>query len=164
MPLVERTFKTKESRLTFLRIAPREITLNPDNLEGEEVTIENNRFLNLEKTYRITVSETPGSPLIAELYTKERLSNDKVLCFLRPYRTHSISDGYLYIKDQDSPRFLTNLEIIPKTEVYDIQILREGKTWTSDLAVKPGENFDVRITGKSLLKANFHFEEYLKKS
>lgn len=156
---VQRTLTVRESRLAFLRIDRRDVILDRDRRESIEIQIDNHRNLRLGKTYRIEDRETPGGPLIAELFTQRLLSNDRVLCFIRPYSTHRTSEGYLYIKDGDVPMFITNVDIIPKSTIQKVSILREGQDWTSNLQIRPGEIIDVKLEGQSLTRGRFVFED-----
>lgn len=153
------TFNVRNSRHVFLRLDQREIVRDPKNPEATEVQIENNRRLQIGKTYRIEASEEVGSPLIAELFTSRRLTNDKVVCEFRPYRDHRIQDGFLFIKDGDTPVFMTNVEISPTPSISSVSVLRHGGEWSTNLNIKPGEIIDVRIEGNSLKKAQFFFDE-----
>jgi hypothetical protein len=96
--------------------------------------------------------------LIAELYTKTRLNNDKVLADLRVYAFHRKSDGYLYIKDGDEAKFVTNVDITPKTSISTIEIQREGKPWVVSNKVYPGERLSVRLKGEGLHKSSISFQ------
>ncbi|HMQ00658.1 MAG TPA: hypothetical protein PKC24_12815, partial [Cyclobacteriaceae bacterium] len=136
-----------------------DVILDRDRRESIEIQIDNHRNLRLGKTYRIEDRETPGGPLIAELFTQRLLSNDRVLCFIRPYSTHRTSEGYLYIKDGDVPMFITNVDIIPKSTIQKVSILREGQDWTSNLQIRPGEIIDVKLEGQSLTRGRFVFED-----
>lgn len=159
LPPLKKQFNVQSSRHVFLRIDEREIARDPNNPLGTKIHIENNGRLQIGKTYRIEVSGEVGSPLIAELFTIRRLTNDKILCDLRPYNNHKISDGYLFIKDGDVPVFITNVEIFPIPTIEKVSILRNGIDWSTNLVVKPGEIIDLRIEGKSLKYTKFHFEE-----
>lgn len=159
LPPVRHNFNVRNSRHVFLRMDVREIIRNPKNPESTEVQIDNNRRLQIGKTYRVEADEEVGSPLIAELFTLRRLTTDRVICEFRPYRDHSIQDGYLFIKDGDTPVFMTNVEIAPTPEIRSASILRNGDSYTNDLTVKPGESFELRLEGNSLTKARFNFEE-----
>ncbi|MFC2113455.1 hypothetical protein ACFLTA_09330 [Bacteroidota bacterium] len=159
LPLIEQTFSVSQSRLQFLNVDRKEVTLDDSTRsEGIEIQIENNRMLQIQKTYRIESQEEPGGSLIAELFTKTSLTNNRVLCILRVYNYHRTSDGYLFIKDGDIPRFITNFDITPKTTVDKISILREG-LWTQNMTVYPGEIISVKIEGEGLHKADFTFEQ-----
>jgi hypothetical protein len=147
------------SRLSFLRFDEREVIWERDAIQGVELQIDNNRFLQLNKTYRIEDSDTPGGPLIAELFTVRRLTNDKVLCVLRPYNYHNQSDGYLYLKDGDEPRFITNITIVPEPKINRISILRKGGAWLESNVLYPGETVEIRLEGESLSRARFYFED-----
>jgi hypothetical protein len=152
-------FNVRGSRLSFLKIDKREIIKSKDAREGMEIQLDHNRFLQINKTYRIEDREEKGGPLVAELYTLRRLSNDKVLCIIRPYLYHQISDGYLFIKDGDDAQFITNVNILPEAQISGIRILREGKEWSSERIVKPGETLEIRITGEGLNQARLLFED-----
>lgn len=153
------TFMARESRLRFLRIEQREIIREQDNREGVEIQLDNDRLLQIHKTYRIEDREERGGPLVAELYTVRRLSNDRMLCLIRPYLYHRISDGYLFIKDGDQPQFITNINILPEARIARISILREGQKWTNERTVFPGETVEVRLEGEGLSQARFYFED-----
>jgi len=157
LPLLNYSFKIRSGRLAFLQFDRQEVTPNDDKTEAIEIQIDNNRQLRIGKTYRIENQEESGGALIAELYTKARLNNDRVLCLLRPYAFHRKSEGYLYIKDGDDARFVSNLDITPKTKITAIYIQREGKDWEKTSMVHPGESINVRLEGEGLHKANFSF-------
>lgn len=153
-------FNVKNSRLQFVTIDKKEVTLDEvSRKEGILVQMDNSRLMSMNKTYRIENQEEPGGALIAEIFTKNPLANNRVLCILRLYNFHRNSDGYLYIKDGDAPKFITNFSITPKTQIKKISVLREGKEWSQNLGVFPGEMLDVKIEGEGLHKTRFHFEE-----
>lgn len=151
------SFNIKSGRLVFLKFDQQEVTPKDDKTEPIEVQIDNNRFLRLDKTYRIENQEESGGALVAELYTKARLNNDKVLCLLRPYAFHRKSEGYLYIKDGDNAQFVSNVDITPKTNIQSIYIQREGKDWQKSNVVHPGETVNIKLEGEGLHKASFSF-------
>lgn len=159
LPEITHNFTVKNSRHVFLRMDTREITRDPSNPNGTEIQLDNNRKLQLNKTYRIEAKEDIGSPLIAELFTKTRLNNDKVLCIFRPYADHSVTNGNLFIKDGDTPVFMTNVEISPLPEIQQVSVLRYGEDWSTNLFAQPGETIDLRIEGKNLKKANYRLDE-----
>jgi hypothetical protein len=161
LPAVEYTFNVKQSRLQYLGIDKREVTLDDSSRrQGIEVQIENSRLLKLAKTYRIEDQEAPGGALIAELFTRNLLTSNRVLCWLRIYNYHRDSEGYLYIKDDDQAMFITNFNITPQTRIDRITILRDGN-WVQNPDVYPGEIIDLRIEGQGLHKARFTFEELI---
>lgn len=159
LPPIVQGFNVKNSRHIFLRLEPREVIRIPGELKEHEVQIDNNRRLQMGKTYRLEASEELGSPLVAELFTERRLTNDRVMCRLRTYADHRVSDGFLFIKDGDNPVFMTNIDIVPQPEIAKASLLKKGGNWSSELRVKPGEIIDLRLEGKSLRKAQFFFEE-----
>lgn len=152
-------FNVKSSRLAFLRIDEKDIIMEQERKEEYEIQIDNHRNLQINKTYRIENQEEKGGRLVAELYTVRRLSNDKVLSYVRPYKFHQSHSGFLYIKDNDQPVFLTNFNILPEARIFNIMLLRNGENWSATREVKPGEVIDVRIEGVGLNQAQFHFED-----
>lgn len=153
------SFDVRASRLVFLGVDQQEIVLDEENkLKGVEVQIDNHRLLQLNKTYRIEAQEGVGGALIAELFTKSNLINNRVLAVVRPYNYHASRNGYLYIKDGDQARFLTNFSVIPQTVIQSVQVMREGREWTDQLRVNPNETIIVRISGQSLSKSLIAFD------
>ncbi len=152
-------FLAKGSRLIFLRMDQREVIRERELREGMEVQIDYHRTLEIGKTYRIEDREVTGGPLVAELFTQRLLSNDRVLCLLRPYENHRTTDGYLFIKDGDMPRFITNVNISPEASISNIALLREGGEWVNSRNIRPGETVDIRIEGEGLRLARFYFED-----
>ncbi len=150
LPATEQEFAVKTSRLAFLDVMQEDYTLEVGHNRAYEIQLEDHPFLAMGKTYRIENQEEKGGPLIAELYTKSKLNNNKVLCLLRIYAYHRKSEGYLYIKDGDKARFITNFNSNPKTEITRISLQREGKDWQEGAVVYPGENLTVKLEGKSL--------------
>ncbi len=160
LPPIEQKFWVRQSRLRFINIDRNDVTLDDKGKqEGVEIQIDNAPGLEMQKTYRIENQEEPGGGLIAELFTKNLLTNNRVLCILRVYNYHRESEGYLFIKDGDKAKFITNFSITPKTDVQKISVLHEGLDWSTNLSVSPGEIFDVKIEGTSLNKGRFRFED-----
>lgn len=158
-PLEKHQFEVKESRLTFLNIDQEEIILETDvRYNSYEIQIDHNRNLQLQKTYRIEAQEGAGGALIAELFTKSRLTNGRVLCDLRVYDYHTTSDGYLYLKDGDEARFITNFTIRHNTSIEKVSVQRNGGEWSTNLTVFPGEIVDIKIEGEALERSGFRFE------
>ncbi|MFC7668348.1 hypothetical protein ACFQT0_13890 [Hymenobacter humi] len=160
LPVLRQEFNVKGSRLKFLSPDQRSVTMDDvSRRRGVELILDNGRSFDLHRTYRIEDQEEPGGSLIAEVYTRQYLSNDRVLCYLRPYNTHRQTAGYLYIKENDVARYITNLDITPQTVVRSVQVLHRGGEWTSSLSVSPGEMVDVRLEGEGLQKARMSFED-----
>ena len=150
----EVSLSVKSSRLAFLGLNESEIVYSPQNQkEGIEIEIQDHRYLKVNHLYRLEEKESPGNPLIAELRTERRLSNNKVLSHLRPYALHNKAKGNLYVKDHETPRFLTNINILPIPKIKKVEVLRPGKDWTANPGVNPGEEIEVRISGESLHNA-----------
>jgi hypothetical protein len=159
LPPIEHSFYVSHTRLQFLSLNRQEITLDDTTQSaGIEVQIDKGLMMDMQKTYRIENQEQAGGTLIAELFTKYQLTNNRVLCLLRVYNHHRNADGYLYIKDGDTPRFITNFDITPKTTINRISIMRDGN-WSDNLAVYPGESIDMRIQGVGLHKVQLNFED-----
>ncbi len=156
LPVISKEIKILQSRLAYLSTYTEEVIFNAKNRkEGIEVQVDDSPRLKPGRTYRLENQEEPGGALIAELYTKSRLSNNRMLCILRVYNLHRSMDGYLYIKDYDEPLHLTNFHIAPEMQISGIQLLKEGNSWTSNLNVYPGETVEVKVNGEGLLKAGF---------
>jgi hypothetical protein len=157
---LEYAFNVKTSRLKYLNIDKKDITLDESSRrQGSEVQLDNTRMLELNRTYRIEDQENPGGALIAEIFTRSYLSSNKVLCYVRTYNYHRITEGYLYIKNGDEALFTTNFNITPATSLAKVTLMHAGGDWTGDLSVYPGETIDVKIEGQGLNKARFHFDE-----
>lgn len=160
LPVLEKLFTVKGSRMKFLNLDKKEITADETTrTKGVEVLIENNGAVQLQKTYRIENQEPPGGVLIGELFTRNSVTNNRVLCWLRVYNYHRLAEGYLYIKDGDQARFITNFAITPQASVKTMAVLHEGGDWTTNLTVNPGEIINLRIEGEGLHKARFQFDD-----
>ena len=160
LPPIEQSFWVRQSRIRFVNIDRNDVTLDEKGKQdGVEIQIDNAAGFEMHKTYRIENQEEPGGGLIAELFTKNPLTNNRVLCILRVYNYHRESEGYLFIKDGDNARYITNFSITPKTDIQKISVLHEGGDWSSNLSVNPGEIVDVKIEGTSLNKARLRFED-----
>ncbi|MDX1903945.1 MAG: hypothetical protein SFU27_07285 [Thermonemataceae bacterium] len=156
LPTIKRHFQVKGSRLAYLNVLPKDITLEEKTqAEGIEIELDYTRLLGLDRTYRIENQEKKGGRLVAEIFTKKFLSNGKILCVLRPYSLHRLTEGYLYIKNTDEPICITNFNVSPKTIINQIIITHEGNK--QETAFYPGETAEVRIEGLSLHKTRFHF-------
>lgn len=158
-PTFETSFEVRNPRLRYLDMDTKEVQLIDPGYQSFEVILSGSRFLREKKTYRVEEKERKGSGLVAEIYTREYLDHDRILSEMRIFRLHRSSDGYLYIKDGDEPIYITNMNIIPKTEISKVSILRNGRNWTTNLTVNPGEEIDIRIEGESLLKSNISLNE-----
>ena len=151
-------FTARNSRTAFIGFDRKDITLEFDHPKGVEIQVDKNRNLLLKKTYRIENSAEPGGAFVGELYTRSSLSNEKILAWIRPYALHRASDGYLYIKDGDELKFITNLSILEKTSIKSVTLMHEGGDYTPNLGVQPGEKIELRIEGTGLERVPFAFE------
>jgi hypothetical protein len=162
LPPLNCVFNVKSGGLVFLQTDKTDFILDDKSKnEGVEIQIDNNKYLQLNSVYLVEDKETPGSPLIAEIFTKEKISNNKILCLLRIFSYHRKSDGYLYIKDNNVTKFISNFNIVPKVSIDHIKIMRNGKDWAEDATIYPGETFNLRLEGQSLDKARFRFDELI---
>ncbi|MCO6490425.1 MAG: hypothetical protein J5I98_18565 [Phaeodactylibacter sp.] len=159
LPPVAKTFTVRPAKLAFLSMDRREASYNQSAPRQEiEIELKYHPQLEMRKTYRLEAQEEPGGALIAEIFTRSVLGNGRVLCWLRLYGYHRRSEGNLYIKDGDKAVFITNLEIIPKTEVQKVSLRREGQDWQASPDVFPGEQVDIRVEGLSLHRAELRFD------
>ena len=160
LPPLRQEFTVKSSRLRFLNVDKKEVTIDENaRRRGVEIILDNGRSFELKRTYRVEDQEDPGGALIAEIFTRSYLTNDRVLCWVRVYNTHRQTDSYLYIKENDQAKYITNFNISPKTAISTVSVRHRGGDWTTNLAVNPGETVDVRLEGESLQRARFHFED-----
>ncbi|QJX48923.1 hypothetical protein HMJ29_19215 [Hymenobacter taeanensis] len=160
LPPIRQEFTVKATRLRFLSVDKKELTLDDaSRMRGVELILDNGRTFDLKKTYRIESQEEAGGALIAELFTRQYLTNDRVLCWLRVYNLHRQTESYLYIKENDQAKYITNFNITPKTNITSVSVRHRGGDWNSNTTVNPGETVDVRLDGESLSRARFHFED-----
>jgi hypothetical protein len=156
-PLVQK-FNVRGGRLAFITLDKTEIIAENGIGQAIEIQIDKARYLPVKKTFRIETQQEAGGPLVAEIFTRSLLANDKMLCWLRPYGFHRISEGYLYIKDGDEARFITNFNLIEKASISKVSILHEGLDWSENLQVNPGEKFDIRLEGNGLMRSKINLE------
>jgi hypothetical protein len=159
LPVISQTLTVKKAPLAVLKPDKNDFILDDDlKNKGTEIYLDNAKNLQLNNTYLVESKEAVGSPLIAQIFTKERLSNNRILCLLRAYNYHTTSQGYLYVKDNDVARFVTNFNIIPQIAIEHIRVMRNGKDWQDEATIYPGETVDVKLEGKSLDKGRFRFD------
>jgi hypothetical protein len=159
LPPLRLEFQVKASRLRFLTAERKDVTYDEaGRSQGIEFVLDDGHNFDLRRTYRIEAQQEPGGALIAELFTRSYLSNDRVLCQLRVYNTHRQADGYLYIKDGDVAKYITNFDITPRPRIANISVLHRGGDWGGNTTINPGETVDVRLEGESLLKGRYHFD------
>jgi hypothetical protein len=159
LPPLRLDFAVKSSRLRFLTAERKDVNYDDEGrTRGIEFVLDNGHAFELQRTYRLEAQQEAGGALIAELYTRSYMSNDRVLCQLRVYNTHRQSDGYLYIKDGDLAKFITNFDITPRPRIATLSVLHRGGDWSTNTTINPGETVDVRLEGESLLKGRYHFD------
>jgi hypothetical protein len=150
-------FSVKPGRLNFINADKTDFFLDNIAEDAEEVQLDQKKGLETGKTYRVENQLEPGGKLIAELYVKSPIGDNKMLCSLRSYSYHKSTDGYLYIKLAGEPKFVTNFNMLPKPAIESISVLHAGEDWSPIAMVHPGEAVQVRIEGKGLAKAKFQF-------
>lgn len=159
LPPLRLDFTVRASRLRFLTAERKDVTYDDaGRSQGTEFVLDDGHNFELHRTYRIEAQQEPGGALVAELYTRSYLSNDRVLCQLRVYNTHRQADGYLFIKDGDVAKYITNFDITPRPRIAALSVLHRGGDWGSNTTISPGETVDVRLEGESLLKGRYHFD------
>lgn len=153
------SFLAKPNRIDYLNPVENTIFYNSDFKATSEIQFEYNKNMLLRKTYRIEDEAESGGNLIAEIFTQSQVGNsNKILCRVRTFSVHNAKDGYLYIKDGDKTRFMTNFSILEKPRIDDISMMHEGEDWTNNLNVSPGETVEVRIKGTGLQTSHFQFD------
>lgn len=146
------------NRIDYLNPERNVIYYNQDYKISEDIQFDFNKNLLLRKTYRVEDQAESGGNLIAEIFTQSQVGNsNKVLCRVRTFSLHQVADGYLYIKDGDKTRFITNFNIIEKPRIDDVSIMHDGEDWTQVLSVSPGEQLEVRVKGKGISNSLFQF-------
>lgn len=151
--------EVKRGKIQYLDLGLQEIQLGLQERKEEMIV----RFgaqvsLDLNQTYHLEDAEAAGSPLIADLFPTKIEAGGEMTGRLRVYEYHRRGNGNLYLKDGTRTLFTTNFDIIPKPFVQQVQIKRKGQKWTSNLTVKPGERFRVRIKGESLHRTQLSWE------
>lgn len=157
LPSYTLNVNVKPSRLNFINADKTEFFFDARADETEEILLDQKKGLEVGKMYRIENQLEAGGKLVAELYTKSVVGDNKVLCALRPYSYHTVKDGYLYIKLGNEAKCVTNFDIIPKPIAEAVWLLHEGEDWSLQPIVKPGEDVKIRIEGKGLARAKFRF-------
>jgi hypothetical protein len=151
-------FNITTLKLNYLNFDKSTIYFNQDYKNSEQILIDYNPIFEMSKNYRIE-DQNSGGILIAELYTLSPIDNkSKIICRIRPYSFHKITDGYLYIKDGDKNRSICNLNIIEKPQINRILIRRDGEDWEENLKVHPNENLEIKLQGKGLKNCKIQFD------
>ncbi len=158
LPPIEVQMLVKPNRLEFLNVDQSSVYFNNDYKYSQELLIDNSRNIGLQRTYRIEDAQEGGGNLIAELFTVSPVANGKVLCKLRTFALHKMGEGYLYLKENDRTRFITNFNIIEKPRIDRLQILPEGADWTNSLVVYPGQRFEAKLEGKGFDESAITFD------
>ena len=160
LPAITVKIQVKPSRINYLNLEYTDFFLDPSFNKNNEVQVDFTRALSMKRTYRIESQQEPGGKLIAELFTVSQVgNNNKILCWLKTYSLHRMNEGYLFVKDGDQTKFMTNFDIIQRPKIDRVTILKEGGSdWQNNLLVSPGENIEVKIDGSGLLKAEVMFD------
>lgn len=148
----------KPSRINFLNASPTRFFFDPGNFSSEEIQLDYQRGIELNQLYRIEDRPESGGRLIAEWIPKSFISGNKVLGMIRFYSLHKSQEGYLYLKTNDGVRFMTNFQVYEQPRIEKLSVLRSGEDWTSQTAVYPGEEVEIRLEGKGLRRAEIKLE------
>lgn len=155
------TFHIRSNRLDYLNFESNSFYFSKDYSTEYDVKVSYSPRMRERKTYRIERSQSPGGKLIAELYVSSKLREEgeiKFLGKLRIYDLHNMNTGYLYLKDGDDARFITNLSIRERPKIENISVLKDGGSWTNNLNIKPGQKLEIRVEGKGLSEADIIFD------
>ena len=147
----------KPSRLNFINSDKSDFFFDNKDEAAEEVQFDQKGGLEPGKMYRIENQLEPGGKLIAEIYIKSAIGDNKILCSMRPYSYHKVTEGHLYIKLGNEAKYITNFNILQKPSIENISVLHEGEEWSPLNVIHPGENIQIKIEGKGLSKARFLF-------
>ncbi|TAH25625.1 MAG: hypothetical protein EAZ07_06795 [Cytophagales bacterium] len=160
LPTIKVPIKVRPSRINFLKFEYTDFFLDPSFSKNNEVQLDFSRALSMKRTYRIENQQEAGGKLIAELFTVAQVgNNNKILCWLKTYSLHRMNDGYLYVKDGDQTKFMTNFDILQRPKIERVAILKEGaQDWQNNLSVSPGESIEVKIEGNGLSRAEVIFD------
>ncbi len=157
LPVLTIHFIIKPGRLNFVNTDQTDFFFDDKTDETEEIQIDQKKTLETGKIYRVENQLEPGGKLVAEMYVKSVIGDNKLLCSLRPYSYHKMNDGYLYIKQGNDAKCITNFNVLQKPAIENVSVLHEGDEWSSMTMVCPGENVRLKIEGKGLAKAKFQF-------
>jgi len=159
LPPIILDFDVKTSKLIFLHTNKTDVTLNsPNRSKGIEIELDYSPRLELDKTYRVEKQEKSGGWLVAEIYTKSVLSNGRVLCQLRTFNYHRQSEGYLYVKNGDQAKFITNFNITPKTVISRVEVLPKKGNNSKGNKIFAGEKVEIKISGEALHKTKLSID------
>lgn len=158
LPPVEIVFQVKPNRLEFLNVDKPSIYFSQEFKYSEELLVDFSRNLALQRTYRIEDQQEGGGNLVAEMYTVSPVAGGKILCKLRTFGLHRMQNGYLYVKENDKTRFITNFNIIEKPRIDKVSIMPEGGQWASQLVVFPGQRLEAKVEGKGFDESTVSFD------
>jgi len=149
----------KRGQVQFLPLSTERVLLpREERFTEQQVSFDRQVSLNLDKPYRLETRERGGGPLIGELYIQEIRRDAQMVATLRVYNYHRRSEGPLYLKSQDEPVFLTNFDILPPSRIEYVEVRKANGDWSRDLRLQPGDRFDLRILGESLLLSDYALE------
>lgn len=162
MVLLSGRFVFRKASLPYLRIEPQTVVMDERiTHDGFEVQLDYDRSLQTGRKYLLEESQASGGPALSELFVKERMANNRMLCLLRAFNPHRRTSGSLFLKDGDLAKAVTNLDLLPKVRIDKMKVMRNGKDWEEGTYVHPGETVHLRLEGQSLDQAKFGFGELL---
>jgi hypothetical protein len=145
-------FTVEKSSIVFINFDMSEYVLTNDaRTIGVKTLIDNNIQLEQGRTYRITDSEQKEEVLIGEVFVPKKINRGKAEAILKLYNYHDRKSGYLYIKDVDETKFITNFTVRPETSIQNVYVQRTDGIWRLDNIVYPGEKLRIKLEGTSLL-------------
>ncbi len=148
----------KQFKFSYINFDKNAIFYSPDSKISQQIMVDYNPLFEQTKSFRIEDQQN-GGELIAELIVESIVDNTKkVVCRIKPFAFHKVSDGYLYIKDSEKNRFICNLNISEKPKIEKVSIRKNGDDWDETLTVHPGEQIEVRIQGKDLETNKIQFD------
>ena len=151
-------FAFRKAGLPFLRIEPSTVLLDERSArDGVEVQMQADRTLSAGRTYVLEEGSAPGGTPVASVWTRERMSDGRILAQLRPFNAHRRSSGSLFLKDADRPVAVANLDVLPKVRIEKVLVMRNGRDWEDNPSVHPGETVHLRLEGQSLDQGRFSF-------
>jgi len=149
----------KPFKLSYINFDKTAIFYDPAIKDNQHVIVDYNSLFEQNKTFRIEDQQNPGGTLVAELFVESIVDNSKkIVCRLKPFAFHKITDGYLYIKDAEKNRFVCNINISEKPKIEKVSIRKDGGDWDESLTVHPAEQIEVRIQGKGLETNKIQFD------
>ncbi len=157
--IISININVRQFKFSYINFDKNTIFYSPDSKASQQISLDYNPLFEQAKSFRIEDQQNSGGELIAELFVESIIDNTKkVVCRIKPFAFHKVSDGFLYIKDSEKNRFICNLNISEKPKIEKVSIRKNGDDWDETLTVHPGEQIEVRIQGKGLETNKIQFD------